>query len=668
MRTLKLLGLRIVLCRLLLLTGEAFGDETWVAAAKPSQNKRLSPELFVVQQSDAELLGVARCGRALYRGQGQCLNRVRSMSSSVNTKLPPIPRKGNRLLISYQTRGETPSDETLAKAGLRKVEDYRAGSFLIVEPAGTVTAASVNALMEDEAVVHAAPDYVMSVPRGETPETVQAQAAASVPSDPAYPDLWGLKNIGAPQAWNVIRETPKIVVAVIDTGVDYNHPDLKANMWVRNGRCGYDFYDDDDDPMDEQDHGTHCAGTIAGVGNNGIGVVGVSWKTQIMAMRFMGADGSGSTSDAVKCIDWAVANGAHILSNSWAGPGSSQELVEAVSRAERKGVLFVAAAGNTANVGNNNDSSPFYPASLPQANVITVAAIDVNNARGSFSHYGPRSVDIGAPGVGIVSTVRNNEYAKQDGTSMAAPHVAGAAALVWGKAFSSPVQDPQQMTTVRDLIYANARPIAALRDFWGHTAPARVPGGVLDVSFLGKSAPNDNPSPTPTPPQPTPSPPNDQSRFTTIASARFGPGEVTATQSGAIASARLTLKEASVVSIVANTSASNSGRSSRLATGFSDKAPADQYWQDSIRNPELNPSGGWSNIGTNQTLQLPAGEHIVYWKIWIEPGASLRFHAGQMLIQAVPVSMAPDQVANSPTLSIERRARVTPEQIAREFR
>ena len=218
-------------------------------------------------------------------------------------------------------------------------------------------------------------------------------------------------------------------------------------------------------------------------------------KAQIMALRFLGPDGTGNISDAVKAVDWAVANGAHIISNSWAGPDTSLELAEADSRAEKKGVLFVAAAGNTPGRGNNNDTSPFYPAAYGNANVITVGAIDVNNNRGTFSHYGKNSVDIGAPGVAIVSTVRGNQYAQYDGTSMAAPHVAGAAALIWAAAFTSPAQDRAQMTKVRDLIYENARPVPSLKGFWGESAPARVSGGVLDISFLARMIPS-NPTPT----------------------------------------------------------------------------------------------------------------------------------------------------------------------------
>lgn len=456
----------------------------WAVKCKASHEKRLAPELDLLQRGECRFRGISRKGKAVYSIPAEKTNAIRTMAIRMEAEVPEVDERSRRLLISYAASSGKPAAQTLAAAGLKQVEDYEYGSFLLVEPVQEVSAASVKALLDDNAVVYAAPDYVVTSNPIPSTDAVQVAATSTDPNDQLFSQLWGMRNTRATDVWPTIREAPKVIVAVIDTGVDYNHPDLRNNMWTKNNSHGYDFCDNDSDPMDEEGHGTHCAGTIAGVGNNGIGVVGVSWKAQIMAMRFMGPDGSGSTSDAVKCIDWAVANGAHILSNSWAGPDTSRELAEAVNRAEKRGVLFVAAAGNTVGNGNNNDVSPYYPASLPNSNVMTVAAIDVNNARGSFSHYGQRSVDIGAPGVAIVSTIVNNQYSRQDGTSMAAPHVAGAAALVWSKTFASPAQDPGQMATVRDLIYANARPVPALRDFWGYTPPAKVPGGVLDLSFL----------------------------------------------------------------------------------------------------------------------------------------------------------------------------------------
>ncbi len=473
------------------LLNEPLSADHYRLRAKCSAEKRLSSEMVLVRRAKSHFKGMCRDGKAVFEVAETQVPTVQTMAAHVDTDIPPIEERSTRLLISYSDSDSKPAVETLRAARLKLVEDYESGSFLIVEPiAGTVTADTVEALMADNAVTYAAPDYLMTTSQfdKEPPSTSNGR-----PNDPLLDRLWGLQNSGAVKVWPVASDASNIIVGVIDTGVDHQHPDLKANMWTRAGKHGYDFYDNDDDPMDEQDHGTHCAGTIAGVGNNGIGVTGVSWNAKIMALRFMGPDGSGATSDAVRCIDWGVANGAHILCNSWGGPDTSPELSEAVARAERKGVLFVVAAGNTINSGNNNDQRPSYPASLRQTNVLSVGAIDVKDQRASFSHFGKQSVDLGAPGVNILSTVRNNGYESMSGTSMAAPHVVGAAALVWARTFSSPAQDPTQMAKVRDLLCENARPVPALREFWGHAFPGRIQGGVLDLTFLLKNPSDDTP-------------------------------------------------------------------------------------------------------------------------------------------------------------------------------
>ncbi len=305
--------------------------------------------------------------------------------------------------------------------------------------------------------------------------------------DPMLEQLWGLINfgqadstgaagvsgvdIGIEKAWDIQTGSRKIVVAVIDTGLDYILPDLAANAWTndaeKNGQAGvdddgngvvddiygYNAVTNSGDPKDDHGHGSHCSGTIGGRGNDGVGLVGVNWDVRLMGVKFLTAGGSGTLADAVKAIDYATKMGANVLSNSWGGGGVSQALKESIERANAKGVLFVAAAGND---GSNNDAVPSYPASYEVPNVLSVAAINNKGELAYFSNFGKRSVHVGAPGVNVVSSTPAG-YKSWSGTSMATPHVSGIAALLLA-------QEPGiTHLEVRERLIKTAKPISGLR-------------------------------------------------------------------------------------------------------------------------------------------------------------------------------------------------------------
>lgn len=321
------------------------------------------------------------------------------------------------------------------------------GLYLIHLP-DTVTVPSAALFAKQLAeVAYAEPNYVVST-------------GLRLPDDPSFGELWGLNNTGqsggtpdadidAPEAWDYATGSSDVVVAVIDTGIDYTHPDLAANMFRNEADCDGDAMDDDgngyvDDcygidtanhdsnPMDDNNHGTHVAGTIGAAGNNGVGVVGVNWRVKLMPCKFLDSTGSGSTSDAITCLEYVAAmkdRGVNIVAtnNSWGGGGSSQALADAIDAQRQRGILFIAAAGND---GTNNDTTPHYPAAIDLPNVISVASTTRTDSRSSFSNYGRHSVHIGAPGSSVFSTTPGNAYATMSGTSMAAPHVTGLAALL----------------------------------------------------------------------------------------------------------------------------------------------------------------------------------------------------------------------------------------------
>ena len=312
-------------------------------------------------------------------------------------------------------------------------------------------------------------------PPATRPELKPAPADVSPAiADPNLSQAYGISKIGSPDAWTTNKGSKDMIVAVIDTGVDYNHEDLAFNMWrnpnpTQSDVVGFDFVHNDGLPFDDNEHGTHCSGTIGAVGGNGIGISGVNQRVSIMALKFLSGEGSGTTADAIRAIDYAITHGAKVLSNSWGGQGDDQNqaLKDAIDRAKLKDVLFIAAAGNDS--ANNDDTAhASYPAAFDNDNLISVAATDSNDKMAFFSNYGKNTTHLGAPGVNVYSTVPGNKYAQLSGTSMAAPHVAGAAALVWS---AHPTWTYKQ---VKNALMNNVDPVASLN---GKT----VTGGRLNV-------------------------------------------------------------------------------------------------------------------------------------------------------------------------------------------
>ncbi|WP_165721737.1 MULTISPECIES: S8 family serine peptidase [unclassified Pseudoalteromonas] len=373
--------------------------------------------------------------------------------------LPQAAASSDSVIVKYK-KNATPQMRKQARSLVKaKITDLNndevddnftslfSGRLAKFKVSGMSTKEAIERLKSHQAIEYVEPDYRVSI-------------AANTPNDPRFDELWGLNNEGqtggiadadidAPEAWEISIGSRDVVVGVIDTGVDYSHPDLADNAWVNTGEIAGDGIDNDGngyiddihginaitdagDPMDDQGHGTHVSGTIGASGNNSTGVVGVNHEVSIVGCKFLDAAGNGSTSDAIKCIDYMVnlknsGVNLRVLNNSWGGGGYSQALADAMTVSEQADILFVAAAGNDE---VDNDANPHYPSSYEHESVLAIASTDSNDNLSDFSQWGATSVDMGAPGSGILSTVPGNGYANYSGTSMATPHVAGVAALV----------------------------------------------------------------------------------------------------------------------------------------------------------------------------------------------------------------------------------------------
>jgi len=306
-------------------------------------------------------------------------------------------------------------------------------------------------LSRNPAVAYAEPNYIYHL-------------FDNAPNDPDFNQSWGLSNVGQTDSEGSVgvpgadvRVLPlwqagftgsrNVLVAVIDTGIDWSHPDLVGNLYTNPGEAGelatngidddgngfiddvhgWNFAADTNNSSDDNDHGSHCAGVIGAEGNNGVGVAGVNWQVSLLPVKFISASGSGTLEGAINAINYARQMKVRVMSNSWGGTSFSQGIQDAVQAARDEGILFVAAAGNSS---MNNDERPTYPASFPVDNIVAVAAMNNQAKAAAFSNFGPKTVHVAAPGVNVYSTVRGGRYESFSGTSMAAPHVAGVAALM----------------------------------------------------------------------------------------------------------------------------------------------------------------------------------------------------------------------------------------------
>lgn len=392
------------------------------------------------------------------------------------------------------------ADKSLNGIAVNREIDVSFGKFFVVKVGEDKSIESTISQLEASPYIeYAEPNFVYTIvdSKKNILETItseynrQDKNSTDFPvNDPMFGQLWGLQNrgnndpsnenpgiagadVGAVDAWaNYLSGSRDVKIAIIDTGVDYNHPDLKNNIWVNqaeaNGRPnfdddgngfiddihGYDFANNDGDPIDGNSHGTHCAGTIAAEHNNNIGVAGVMSEATIVAVKFLADNGSGSTESAIKAVDYATRLNVDLMSNSWGGGGASQALQEAIERARDQGILFVAAAGNSS---SNNDVSPHYPSNYPVSNIISVAAHNYQDSLASFSCYGRNSVHISAPGRNILSTIKGGQYAVYSGTSMATPHVSGVVGLLLANEGRIPLEE------IKERVMMTSIPVAAYR-------------------------------------------------------------------------------------------------------------------------------------------------------------------------------------------------------------
>ncbi|MBY0515534.1 MAG: S8 family serine peptidase [Bacteriovoracaceae bacterium] len=383
-----------------------------------------------------------------------------ALSKSSNQMSTESPFVSGEVLVKLKSGA---SFKSLSNLNLKKQLKLEAGEFALVHTNEKSMALAITALEQNPAIEYAEPNYIFTAIDNSTP-LEHLLARVDVPSDDRFGLLWGLSNNGnnepdrngsqgteqgvasvdvnALKAWQITKGSRDVTIAIIDTGMDYNHPDLAANVYTnpkeipgngidddKNGYIddvhGWNAALDNGDPMDGNGHGTHCAGTIGAVHGNG-GVAGVMADVKMMPVKFLTDDGSGTLVDAIEAIDYATKMDVDLMSNSWGGGGFTQALFDSIKAASDKGILFIAAAGNST---SNNDTRPNYPSNYQTENMVAVAAHTHQDQLATFSSYGKRTVHVAAPGKNILSSTPKNTYSVFSGTSMATPHVAGVVGL-----------------------------------------------------------------------------------------------------------------------------------------------------------------------------------------------------------------------------------------------
>jgi thermitase len=369
----------------------------------------------------------------------------------------------NQLIVGFDKKvSSSASQDAIAHAGGKLVRRLKSIDGTVVKPGakGLALATLLRRLRAARGVAYAEPDFYLN--------------QSVTPDDPLWPLQYALAPGGAgaiqaPVAWNTSQRCS--TVAVLDTGTQTNHPDLQPNVWHNPHEIDDNNKDDDkngyvDDYYgvnlvagkgsgeDDEGHGTHVSGIIAGHGDNALGGAGLCWSGSVMPVKFMNSKGKGSTSNAIRGIDYAIREGAKVINCSFGSSSKSSALQDAVDSAQDKGVLMVIAAGND---GESIDKAPEYPAAFSNGNIITVAAVTSTGALASFSNFGSKLVDIGAPGDNILSTYPRSTYKVLSGTSMAAPMVSAVAALVRHE------NTKMTYSQIRSAILSHTTPDAALK-------------------------------------------------------------------------------------------------------------------------------------------------------------------------------------------------------------